>query len=53
MVQSTHGTWQLVKVISWQPGDAGRWRCRLQWGVSGTVYEAWYLHDPDRLVASN
>jgi hypothetical protein len=36
------GTWQLVKVAGWQHGG-GRWRCLLQWGVEGTVYEGWYL----------
>ena len=46
------GTWQLVKVVGWHH-DGGRWRCLLQWGVSGTVCQAWYLHDPGRLVPAN
>jgi len=43
------GTWQLVRVTGWQH-DGGRWRCLLQWGVSGVVDEGWYLHDAARLV---
>jgi len=44
------GTWQLVRVAGWQH-NGERWRCLLQWGVEGTVYGCWYLHDPDRLAA--
>jgi hypothetical protein len=44
------GTWQLVKVAGWQKDDGGRWRCLLQWGVWGTVYEGWYLHDPGKVI---
>ena len=39
------GTWQAVKVITWQK-DGDRWRCLLQWGVSGAEHEGWYIHDP-------
>jgi hypothetical protein len=46
------GTWQLVSVVGWQH-DGRRWRCLLQWGVQGTVYEGWYLHDPDKLAPVN
>ena len=44
------GTWQLVRVAGWQH-NGERWQCLLQWGVEGTVYGCWYLHDPDRLAA--
>jgi hypothetical protein len=51
-VQSTHGTWQLVRVVGWQH-DGSCWRCLLQWGVEGVVYEGWYLADPERLAPVN
>jgi hypothetical protein len=44
------GTYQLVRVVGWQH-NGERWQCLLQWGVDGTVYGCWYLHDPDRLAA--
>ena len=43
--QMRDGTWQAVKVITWQK-DGDRWRCLLQWGVSGAEHEGWYIHDP-------
>ena len=46
--QMRDGTWQAVKVITWQQ-DGNRWRCLLQWGVSGAEYEGWYIHNPQRL----
>jgi len=46
--QMRDGTWQAVKVITWQK-DGNRWRCLLQWGVTGAEYEGWYIHDPQRL----
>jgi HEAT repeat protein len=46
--QMRDGTWQAVKVITWQK-DGDRWRCLLQWGVSGAEHEGWYIHDPLRL----
>ena len=43
--QMRDGTWQAVKVITWQK-DGDLWRCLLQWGVSGAEHEGWYIHDP-------
>ena len=48
--QMRDGTWQAVKVITLQQ-DGNRWRCLLQWGVSGAEYEGWYIHNPQRLRA--
>ena len=50
LCQMRDGTWQAVKVITLQR-DGDRWRCLLQWGVSGAEYEGWYIHNPQRLRA--
>jgi hypothetical protein len=47
------GSWQLMKVLGWQLGAEGRWRCLLQWGVWGTVHTEWFVHDPHRLIPIN
>jgi hypothetical protein len=46
MVQFADRTWRLCRVTAWQRGRApGAWWCKLRWGVSGDLYEAWYFYD--------
>lgn len=44
------GTWQLMRIPAWEQAADGTWRCLLLWGVWGTVWEAWYVFDPARLI---
>ena len=48
MVMFRDGTWRLCRVTAWQR-DGDSWRVLLRWGVSGQLYEEWFLHAPERI----
>lgn len=49
MVLFPGGTWRLCRIRAWQRDPSGEWRVLLRWGVSGDLYEEWYVHNPERV----